>query len=134
MPSWRYAEHVKLAVIMSAFVLLLSGCGDASTPTDPFVGTWKVPTDSSVELVVARSTNGYEVSFVMYERNVGRFHFTRRNDRLVASIDNPNENTVVRERIVLDPQAGRARWFNGSQAPFDLVRDSYSTEVPSASE
>lgn len=119
---------------MSAVVLLLAGCGHASAPKDPFIGTWSVPDDSAVTVVIARSSSGYVINMVVEDAGSYPSNAVRHGNQLVGEFANTGEKNVVRQTVLLDPQTGRMHWVPGSDRPFDLVWVSDSTTVPTASQ
>jgi hypothetical protein len=112
----------------AAMLLLLAACGGSSTPSDPFVGTWRpVEGDASASLVIAKGSDGYEAFVVTKHLTGGPYRLQRHGDTLVY----PAHNGVDGETFTFHGDSGRLTDKSGSAARgFHLELDSRSTSHP----
>jgi hypothetical protein len=102
-----------IAIVALLIVAVLTGCGHAPTPKDPFVGTWReVDSTAATPLVIAKTEFVYLATFdVPYRFHLVFGAFTvvmplsRQGDRLVGQLSDFHGEFVA--EIVPLPESGR---------------------------
>jgi hypothetical protein len=130
---------MKLVLAILAAVLLLAGCGHASTPKDPFVGTWRLTTvqrqpgsSPGLRLVISKPGGTYpphSYRIAMGHDGGADFEtFVRHGNQLVsAGSTKPSDGDVV----AYDPATGHLLQSQGTHRDiFEWVRASDSTALP----
>jgi hypothetical protein len=119
---------MKPALAILAAVLLLAGCGHASKPSDPFVGTWGLGPDT--RLIITKVPRGYLVdarvhlpgTFIVFHPL--RVVFTRHGDRLVGT-----QRMVEDQSLDTEQTAGRVSvTLTYARATGDLIYESTPPE------
>jgi hypothetical protein len=133
----RAAGYLRIALAILAAVLLLAGCGQASAPKDPFVGTWQL---NGVHLVITKPGQTYRTTVVSSEFPHGNGWvgpYARNDNELKASLSvtlngKPTGRVIV-ELVDFVPATGHLTYQDGSGPAIELSRVSASTTIPSPS-
>jgi hypothetical protein len=128
------AGFMRRALIALIAVVLLAGCGHASSPSDPFVGTWQF---QGVHLVVAKVGASYQTMLVVPHGYGWAGPYKRTGNELKATMHVTNNGQptgqVIVELIDYHPATGHLTYKDGPGPALDFSRVSSSTAVPSPS-